>query len=277
MIKRLIINADDFGFSQSVTDGIVHAHQSGILTSTTLMATMPDCHRAIELAQSNPNLGVGIHLCLTQGTPRSGKLRSIISGNNEFPRKVPQLLQRISFNRNALDEARSEWAAQIEYVLNRGMRPTHLDSHKHIHHWPALGYIAAELAKEYHIPSIRCADEITIRSTLKLSAGYRALRFLARKLKAQCAPLRTTDWFFGLAATGKFSAEVWLRLLEQLPDGTGEVMVHPGYAADLPSGSTRLTEQRRMELDALCDTNVLAAVHTPAADNKVQRIHFGQL
>ena len=279
MIKRLIINADDFGFSRSVTDGILHAHESGILTSTTLMATMPDCDRAMDLAQSNPSLGVGIHLCLTQGTPRSGKLRSITGGINEFPRRVPQLLQRISFNRRALDEARAEWAAQIEYVLNRGLRPTHLDSHKHIHHWPALTHIAVDLAKEYHIPSIRCADEITIRSTPKLSAGYRALRFLARKLKAQCVrkPLRTTDWFFGLAATGKFSADIWLRLLEQLPDGTGEVMVHPGYTADLPLGSTRLTAQRRMELDALCDPRVITAIQTLEADNKAKRIHFGEI
>ncbi len=241
------------------------------------MATMPDCDRAMDLAQSNPNLGVGIHLCLTQGTPRSGILHSITNVNNEFPPKVPQLLQRISFSRKALGEARTEWAAQIEYVLNRGMRPTHLDSHKHIHHWPPLAHIAADLAKEYRIASIRCADEITIRSALKLSAGYRALRYLARKLKTRCAPLRSTDWFFGLAATGKFSPDVWLRLLEQLPDGTGEVMVHPGYADDLSLGSTRLTAQRRMELDGLCDSKVITAIQTMAADNKVKRIHFGQL
>ena len=279
MIKRLIINADDFGFSRTVTDGILHAHQAGILTSTTLMATMPDCDRAMDLAQSNPSLGVVIHLCLTQGTPRSGKLRSITSGNNEFPRKVPQLLQRISFNRKALNEAKAEWAAQIEYVFNRSLRPTHLDSHKHIHHWPALAHIAADLAKEYHIPAIRCADEITIGSAPRLSAGYRALRFLARKLKTRCVrtQLRSSDWFFGLAATGTFSADMWLNLLEQLPDGTGEVMVHPGYAADPPTGSTRLTAQRRMELDALCDANVITALHTLAADNKVKRIHFGQI
>ena len=279
MIKRLIINADDFGFSRSVTDGILHAHQAGILTSTTLMATMSDCDRAMDLAQSNPSLGVGIHLCLTQGTPRSGKLRSITSGNNEFPRKVPQLLQRISFNRKALNEAKAEWAAQIEYVLNHSMRPTHLDSHKHIHHWPALARIAADLAKEYHIPAIRCADEVTIRSAPKLSAGYRSLRFLARKLKTQCVrtELRSTDWFFGLAATGAFSADIWLNLLEQLPDGTGEVMVHPGYAADPPTDSTRLTAQRRMELDALCDSKVITAIRTLAADKKVKLIHFGQI
>jgi predicted glycoside hydrolase/deacetylase ChbG (UPF0249 family) len=279
VIKRLIINADDFGFSRSVTDGILHAHRAGILTSTTLMATMPDCDRALEMAQSNPSLGVGIHLCLTQGSPRSGKLRYLVSGDNRFPRKIWQLLRRIELNRGALDEAKAEWAAQIEYALKHAITPTHLDSHKHIHHWPALSRIATDLARQYHIARIRSADEINVRGTPRLSAGYRALRLLARKLKSRCAQseVRTTDWFFGLAATGKFSAAVWHHLLAQLPAGTGEVMVHPGYFADLDTGSTRLTTQRQLELDALCDSAVIAAVGQYAADAKIQRIHFGQL
>ena len=279
MIKRLIINADDFGFSRSVTDGILHAHRAGILTSTTLMATMPDCDRALEISQNNPSLGVGIHLCLTQGTPRSGKLRYLVSGDNQFPRKIWQLLNRIELNRKALDAAKAEWAAQIEYALKRAVRPTHLDSHKHIHHWPALSQIATDLARQYHISRIRCADEISIRGTPKLSAGYRALRFLARKLKRQCAgsDLRTTDWFFGLAATGKFSAAVWRCLLAQLPAGTGEVMVHPGYCTDLDTGSTRLTTQRQSELDGLCDSALITEINQYAVDNKIQRVHFGQL
>jgi predicted glycoside hydrolase/deacetylase ChbG (UPF0249 family) len=279
VINRLIINADDFGFSRSVTDGIIHAHVAGILTSTTLMATMPDCDRALELAQHHPGLGVGVHLCLTQGTPRSGKLRHLVSGDNEFPRQVWRLVRRIELNRKALNEVKTEWAAQIEYALGRAARPTHLDSHKHIHHWPALAPIAADLARQYRIAYIRCADEAAIRGMPKLSAGHRALRFLARKLKKdRTGPeLRTTDWFFGLAATGKFSADVWLRLLQNPPPGTGEVMVHPGYAADLNAADTRLTTHRQLELDALCDSAVIGAINALTAGNKLQRVHYGQL
>ena len=275
MIKRLIINADDFGFSRSVTDGIIHAHSHGILTSTTLMTTMPDCDRAMDIARSHPQLGVGIHLCLTQGTPRSGPLQYLASANNQFPRHVGQLLRRIHLNRKALDEVRAEWAAQIEYALNYALRPTHLDSHKHIHHWPALANVAVNLAGQYQIPCLRCADEISVVGTPALAPGYRGLRFLARRLKRRLGgvQLRSTDWFYGLGATGKFSSERWLLFLDHLPPGTGEVMVHPGYSTDLDAQSTRLTTQRQLELEGLCAPVVIEKMDAL----KVQRAHFGQL
>ncbi|MCL5945967.1 MAG: ChbG/HpnK family deacetylase [Planctomycetes bacterium] len=278
VIKRLIINADDFGFSRSVTDGILYAHSAGILTSTTLMTTMPDCDRAMDLVPGYPALGLGIHLCLTQGIPRCGRMKYLVSADGQFPRQVCSLLQRLSLHRKARDEAKAEWAAQIEYALRHNLHPTHLDSHKHIHHWPVLAQVVKELAGQYQIPYIRCADEISIRSAPGLSAGYRALRFLARRFKRCIAgtELRTTDWFFGLAVTGKFSADFWLNLLNQLPTGTGEVMVHPGYYADLDTGSTRLTTQRQLELDALCEAKVMEAMNILTADQKIQRIHYGQ-
>jgi predicted glycoside hydrolase/deacetylase ChbG (UPF0249 family) len=275
VIRTLIINADDFGFSRAVTDGIVHAHTHGILTSTTLMATMPDCDRAIDLAGSHPSLGVGIHLCLTQGTPRSTKLRHLTSADGQFPHTVPQLLQRISLNRKALQEVKAEWAGQIGYALSRHLQPTHLDSHKHIHHWPALGRIAIELAKEYGITSLRCAREIQLPGLPGLTPGYKVLRFLARRLHDQIArhQLHTSDWFYGLAVTGGFSAEIWRQLLEHLPPGTGEIMVHPGYCDDLELAATRLKSQRRLELDGLCDTAVATKVKAAA----IELVHFGNI
>ncbi len=275
MIRRLIINADDFGFSRAVTDGIIYAHTHGILTSTTLMATMPDCDRAMDIARGHPGLGVGIHLCLTQGTPRSTKLKHLISADGQFPRTVLQLLQRISFHRQALEEVKAEWAGQIEYALSRNLHPTHFDSHKHIHHWPALGRIALDLAEEYKIGSLRCAREIQIAGLFGLSPGYKALRFLAGRLHGQIArrKLYTTDWFYGLAATGRFSAEIWQQLLKHLPLGTGEIMVHPGYSDDLDSAVTRLTVERRLELDGLCDGRVASQTKTA----KIQLVHFGHI
>ncbi|MGC8624115.1 MAG: carbohydrate deacetylase [Phycisphaerae bacterium] len=275
MIKQLIINADDFGFSRSVTDGILYAHSAGILTSTTLMTTMPDCDRALDLVQSHPTLGVGIHLSLTQGTPRYGRMKYLVSADGQFPRQVRPLLQRLSLYRKARAEAKAEWAAQIEYALRRHLQPTHLDSHKHIHHWPALAEIAMDLAGEYHIHYLRCADEMNLVGAPGLSPGYRALRFLARRLKRRVtgSSLRTTDWFYGLAATGQFSSQTWLQLLALLPAGIGEVMVHPGYADDLDASRTRLTTQRRCELDALCDP----AVVKQAGAVEIQRVHFGQI
>lgn len=239
------------------------------------MTTMPDCDRAIDLAGAHPGLGVGIHLCLTQGTARSGQLKYLTSADGQFPREVWRLLERISLNRKALEEARGEWAAQIEYALKRGLHPTHLDSHKHIHHWPALAAIALDLAAEHGLSGVRCANEIILPALPGLSSGYRVLRLLAKRLKRRMnrCGLCSTDSFYGLAATGRFSAEIWLRLLESLPEGTCEVMVHPGYATDLTGRQTRLTSERELELNGLCDPRVGKKVE----ECRIERVHFGQI
>ena len=273
MTTKLIVNADDFGFSAGVTDGIIHAHEAGILTSTTLMTTMPDARRAIELARRTPTLGVGIHLCLTQGTPLGGFEGPLFTHTGEFPRRVWRLLLRIGRDQAVLRHIRREWEAQINSALSQGLYLSHLDSHKHIHHWPPLADIALDLARQFGIRNIRCARERPIAGIPRPSAGYRVLSRLADKLavKIQDAGLQTSDWFFGLASTGGFSAEVWRTLLSNLPSGIGEVMVHPGQPDGLSSSQTRLLAERQLELDALCDPGVKTLAHN--AD--ISLIHYG--
>ncbi len=272
MTTSLIINADDFGFSPGITDGIVAAHRQGILTSTTLMTNMPDALRAIALAAENPSLGVGIHLGLTQGRPITANLRSLVDGKGNFCRGLPTLLAKISISGRARREVRKEWAAQIEFALAHKLVPTHLDSHKHVHHWPPLAKITLELSRIYNIGFIRCAREVPIpgyRTTL----AYTVLARLAAGLQPQilAAGLHTTDWFFGLSATGNMSTQTWLTLLQHLPAGTGEVMVHPGNPVGLSQHQTRLVWQRTLEQHALVDT----AVKERCAALAVKLLHYG--
>jgi predicted glycoside hydrolase/deacetylase ChbG (UPF0249 family) len=249
----IIVNADDFGFSPGVTDAIIDCHHRGILTSTTLMCTMPDAARAASLAAAVPNLGVGIHLCLTQGTPLSKMVRVLAKPSgmglpSVLDQSVPQLIRKLQFSKEARNEARCEWRAQIEFAMGLGLKPTHLDSHKHIHHWPVLQDIAIELAREYNIPAIRCARETRL-GIIRSGLGYRLLVTLAYQLakKLARAGLQTTDWFYGLAATGAFSEQHWLAILDRLPSGKGEIMIHPGQAEGLPANSTRLVAEREIE------------------------------
>ncbi|NNM85155.1 MAG: ChbG/HpnK family deacetylase [Phycisphaerales bacterium] len=252
-MRRLIINADDFGFSVGVTDGILRAHQQGVLTSTTLMAGMPDAHRAVGLAFDAPTLGVGMHLCLTQGTPLSKNLTAIVDSGNRFPPTVGKLVARLLIKRRAVTEVEREWSNQIDFALRNDLTPTHLDSHKHVHHLPMLQPVILRLAQHYKIPAIRTAREYSLPQDPSLSLGYKVAAHLARRLATRAgeAGIHTTDWFFGLQYTGTFSQEVWLRLLANLPPGTGEVMVHPGHSEGLDAATTRLVAQRRLELDAL--------------------------
>lgn len=275
MAQNLIVNADDFGFSVGVTDGILHAHQAGILTSTTLITTMPDAQRAVDLARQNHRLGVGIHLCLTQGTPLAGLDGPLFSPRGVFPKRMTQLLWRLMGDKSILRQVRREWESQINFAVSRNLQPTHLDSHKHIHHWPPLGDIAIDLARNFNIRHIRCAREVTIPGISRPAMGYRMLSRMAHALasRASDAGLTTTDWFFGLAATGQFSPDVWRLLLNHLPPGTGEVMVHPGRPDGLNRSMTRLLAERQLELDALCDPAIKRLIQ----NNSVRLIHFGQL
>src|SRR5690242_9691793 len=136
MDKRLVVNADDLGFSVGVTDGILRSHREGILTSATLMATMPDRERAVDLSGQLPGLGVGVHLCLTQGKPLT-KCTRIAGGDGQLVRSVPRLFWKLK-SKEARQQAEEELVAQIEWAKARGVKITHVDSHKHVTHWPGL-------------------------------------------------------------------------------------------------------------------------------------------
>lgn len=303
----LIINADDLGFSPGVTDGILHAHTCGVLTSTTLMTTMPDRDRAIEMAKGTPTLGVGMHLCLTQGTPLTA-CRHLRDGGGDFPRKIPALAWRLATGgRQARREAQDEWAAQIEYALQRGLVPTHLDSHKHVHHLPWLQEIVCDLARQYGIKAVRTARELPVAGVAGGGMGYRVLAHLGRTLakRVQVRGLRTTDWFYGLAATGRIDVRVWQTLVAHLRNGTGitagteagatpalrpphsagvppavgftvgEVMVHPGFSLGLIGTGpqrTRLIAERETEMAALCASQVRQALKEAG----IGLMHYGQ-
>ncbi|HVX84964.1 MAG TPA: ChbG/HpnK family deacetylase [Phycisphaerae bacterium] len=261
MPTRLIINADDFGFSRAVTDGILHCHTHGILTSTTLMTTMPDRDRAIDLAGQTPALGVGIHLSLTQGTPLTPCRRLLSRAHGTFFRSLPKLFWKLQSSA-ARQQAAAELRAQIQYARARGLAPTHVDSHKHVCHLPPLHRPLIDACRDCGISWVRTAREARVPGTPPMSPPYRVLARCAASLagKVRAAGLFTTDWFFGLASTGRTDRAMWRALAGAAPGGLGEVMVHPGYIQDVTGADTRLLRERVTELEALCDPAVRAAL-----------------
>jgi len=163
-MKKVIINADDFGLVQGVNEGIIKAHQEGILTSATLMANMPGFKEAVVLAGANPKLGVGVHLNILRGQPVSPtkKVESLLSKELRFIPSVSSLLRRIVWKRINFDEVEREFRAQVEKVLEVGLEPSHIDSEKHIHLIRPLFRIVLKLAKEYKIDKIRFIQEYCV-------------------------------------------------------------------------------------------------------------------
>lgn len=146
-MRKMIINADDFGYSSGVNAGIIKAHQEGILTSTTLMGNMPGAEEAVRLAEENPKLGVGVHLVLTTGEPIKNNSQLVDSQGKFFRLKDYKQARPKMTDSDIFDE----WCAQIDYLLELGLKPTHFDSHHHVHFFDENHEITFAIANKYNL------------------------------------------------------------------------------------------------------------------------------
>jgi chitin disaccharide deacetylase len=273
-VRSLIVNADDLGWTEGVNRGIAEAHLHGIVTSASLLANGPAFESAVKLALTTPGLGVGVHLNLSDGPPSADAetVTSLVNDRGELSGGPENLLLRLARRSLRLEEVEREWDAQIQKVLDAGIRPTHLDGHKHVQMLPGLFAIALQLAKRHAIPAIRVSlEESSLRAALTagtnqdggviMKQGFQArgLKLLARdaRQEAERWGIAVADHFCGIAQTGELTREGVLHLLEALPEGTTELMCHPGYVdAELEKSSTRLKACRETEVAIFTDTEV---------------------
>jgi chitin disaccharide deacetylase len=273
-MKNLIVNADDLGWTEGINRGIAEAHRKGLVTSTSILANGRAFESALVVHQSNPELGVGVHLNLSDGPPTAAaeEVPGLLNEAGDLEGGPEGLLLRIASRSLRLEEVEREWNAQIEKAWAAGIQPTHLDGHKHVQMLPGLFEIALRLAKKYGIRAIRVShEESALRSMLtagkdqkisvilKQGVQARGLKLLARDARemADRAGIATADYFCGIAQTGVLTREGVEKLLEKLPEGTTELMCHPGYPdEELKRTATRLQESRRAELEILTDTRI---------------------
>jgi predicted glycoside hydrolase/deacetylase ChbG (UPF0249 family) len=279
-VKNLIVNADDLGWTDGINRGIAEGHRKGLVTSTSLLANGRAFDSAVRLAANNPELGVGVHLNLSDGLPiaPSDEISSLLDARGELHDGPEGLLLRIAGRGLRLEEVEREWDAQIKKIIRAGIEPTHLDGHKHVHMLPGLYDVALRLAKKHAIRAIRIShEESTLRSALsagkkqktgvvlKQGVQARGLKLLARDARdmADRVGISTADYFCGIAQTGELTREGVEQLLEVLPEGTTELMCHPGYVDDeLSKTATRLQASRQTELDILTDAGIRKIVAT---------------
>lgn len=283
-MRRLIVNADDFGLTPGVNRAVIEAHTSGIVTSATLMANMPAFNEAVALAKAHPQLGTGLHFNLTQGRPLAPPhlVRSLLNQEGEFLGTSTKLAARWLSGQLQRAEVIFELRAQIEALLNAGLTITHVDSHKHAHVLPPIMAALSETLGDYSIHALRLPRErvqwsaaLASPKVFKQSLTATALGSLSGYPTRSNSPtLQTTDVFYGVAQTGFWSKAWLLDLLAQLPVGSSELMCHPGYDdGALRHAQTRLRASREIELRLLTDLEIRAAV---TAQN-IELIHFGHL
>lgn len=267
-MKQLIVNADDFGLTKLVSQGILDAHHYGIVTSTSLIANEEAFDAAIAMSGRAPRLSVGVHLALTQGIPVSPafEVPTLVDAHGRLYLTPGQFLNRIVTRRISLRDIEIELRAQIAKVLRAGITPTHLDGHKHVHVLPGISEIVIRLAQEFGIPSVRCPmEELPLArlahclrgspvGVLKQYVVGRAVSWFARRFRLRLTPagLNYPAHFYGLSQAGFLNGERLEEILRALPGGASELLCHPGYADSLLAKTgTRLLAQREIECRAL--------------------------
>jgi predicted glycoside hydrolase/deacetylase ChbG (UPF0249 family) len=254
--KQLVVNADDFGFTPDVNAGIVEAHRDGILTAATLMANGDAFEDAVRLARQTPGLDIGCHLVLIGG-------HSLLT-KQAFPATVAQLVAALATRRIRVYD---ELAAQMHRIVDAGVRPSHLDTHKHTHLAPPVLDAVARLAEEFGVRWVRRPFDFPLNALrggvprLKRLTSD-ALGLLRRRFHRVLAShgCRTTDHFAGFQITGRFQTAELVELMSVIPPGSTELMVHPGRCGPaLRAARTRLKESREAELAALVAPEVRQA------------------
>lgn len=246
-MKYLIINADDFGLHEQINKGIIKGYQEGIITSTSIMPTAPAFEEAVELAKENPELGIGIHLtlctCVHSCLDRQ-KVSSLLGDDGCFLPSYVNFAKRYYTGGINGSELEAELRAQFEKALSSGLNITHVDSHQHTHMLPGINALVIKLCKEYNVERVRVPKEgYFFDGGYKVGIGRKigraGLSFcadIARPLVRK-AGLKTTDHFFGMLAGCNLNTMLVGNIINALPEGTSELMTHPGLSQAILSKS----------------------------------------
>lgn len=237
-MKKLIVNADDFGLHPLINEGIIKGYTEGFITSTSLMPSAPSWKDAVKLAKANPKLGIGIHLTLVGGVKSvlsANEISSLLDSAGKFPDNYVTFAKRFYSGFVKKSELESELRAQIERALSVDINITHIDSHQHIHILPGINSLVLKLCCEYNIKRMRIPKEsYTFTGGFNTSFG----RLLGRSGLSLCAEMAAhnavnqgvyyPNYFFGMLAGGNLNTELVRNILTKLPDGISEIMTHPG-------------------------------------------------
>lgn len=263
-VRRLIVNADDFGLTAGVNRAVLEAHREGILTSTSVMAGGAAFVEAVELARPQVRLAVGCHVVLLDGKAVSGAPNTLSMNGQDLRRSLLGFAIAVKRGQVAAEDIGQEARAQIRRVQKAGLSPSHVDTHKHAHMLPQVARPLLRAARECGVPAVRNPYEplravpwpvvkrrprlwLRLLRVLRMSAYASGFRRMAEE-----AGLRTTDGTLGIVVTGSLDLEALNAVIVAMPEGTWELVCHPGYHdKELDAAGTWLRQSRARELELL--------------------------
>jgi len=281
-LRRLIINADDFGYTPGVNRAIEECARFGTVTSATLMAGAAEFTDAAAIAAQDV-VAVGCHVVLVDGDPLSAleEIPTLVEGST-FRASITDLARAAVTNAISADDVATEAAAQFKKLRSVGLAITHFDSHKHAHMFPAIFRPLLATAKANGIGAVRNPFEpfslnwITSPGLWLRGAETTALRAFRESFlkEVESVGLKTTDGTLGVAVTGRLDLTWLRRIVQAMPEGTWELVCHPGYDdTALRASNTRLRGERETEREALMSPEFKRLL----AEEKIELIHYGEL
>lgn len=251
MTKYIIINADDFGLSPSVNKGILESFRAGTVSSTTLMVNMPGFEDAVRIAKETPDLGVGLHFNLTYGGPVSDaeSVPSLVKEDGSYRWTPGDDLGEYLLTLNQ-EDILTELRAQWNRFVGTGLRPTHMDSHHHVHGYHPVHEVFIPFAANENMPTRTAHGSVT-----------------------NALPQVTTDHFQDGIYFEENGKELLLSYIRGLKDGVTEFPCHPGYVDELVRQISPWTDVREVELGVFTDPDIAKEIQTLG----VKRISYKQL
>ncbi|TLG77076.1 chitin disaccharide deacetylase [Culicoidibacter larvae] len=240
-MKKIIVNADDFGLTKNVSNGIVEAWKNGIVTSTTMMMNLGEStDYAIELAKKYPDLPIGVHLNIRMGKPLTEGLTNIVDENGDLYKQNLQDLAGYDLN-----EVEQEYRAQIKKFYAAGLVPTHIDSHHHSHGVPGIDDVTLKIAKEFDLP----------------------IRPLFTEGKAAAAGIQSPDTMIGDFYQEGVSVQGLIDSINELPDDiVVDIMTHPAVVDDELRSISSYSDYRTKEVEVLTDPELMDFIN----ENNIQ-------
>lgn len=257
--RRLIVNADDFGRSQSINEAVIRAHREGILTTASLMVNEPAADEAVALARKNPGLGVGLHLALVCGRSAlaPSAIPDLVNAQSEFSNNAAGAGCRYFFSAKCRAQLRDEITAQFEKFRATGLPLDHVNGHLHMHLHPSVFKIISDNVERWGIRGLRWTRDPFFLNA-RIAGGrwlYRASHaVIYRVLSARARPvlarrkIRHTAAVFGLLQNAEVDGDYLTKLLPLLPAGDSELYSHPSL------------DQFKNEFDALVNPSICALV-----------------
>jgi len=257
--KYLIVNADDFGLTPGICDGIMDAFKNGIVRSTSLMANGKAFDYAVNLAKQNPDLGIGVHLTLVGETPCStpDQIPTLIDSSGKLRHNFLVFAFHYLLGQTLLKEIETECELQISKIRCAGIKITHIDSHQHLHMFPGIFKVIVKLAEKHNIKYIRIPNENSLNFKsiiLKLFAFF-------NRRTPNLSKLKSAESFYGLKYSGHLSKKNVLKYISSSENGITELMAHPGHTdLEYLDSYSHWKYSPQQEFEVLTDQDIISAV-----------------